>query len=337
MEKKANDSALFHHYLPEFESIEGKNKFFVDADPQGNLLIQSFGDFLDWYSDLSEENEKLKYKIYFRGVSEAKYKLYNTAQRTWRQNVIEDWNREPKPQLQYSDFVKRLIEKSFGESELLGKVFKIYGIDDIQKEFACLSILQHYGGPTPLIDWSYNLNVALLFAVDNIKITRTENLDDLDNYFSIYIIRDEELEIENIEEKKSLSDCFGLNNQIGHQNLLILSDILMQDKIFNPNKPFKDKLIATIYNQNIIPQEGLFIFNPDPNRSIEEMIPPKENRKKESKIEFLGVNINKRIAPYIKRKLANEGDNNALIYPNLRETSQSIFERVLNEIVKEGK
>ena len=53
-------------------------------------------------------------------------------------------------------------------SPLINKVFDLYNYSQSRREFPILSLLQHYGAPTPLMDWTYNKYVALHFAVKNV-------------------------------------------------------------------------------------------------------------------------------------------------------------------------
>ena len=52
-------------------------------------------------------------------------------------------------------------------------------------DLSCLSLMQHYGLPTPLLDFSIDINIALSFAADGLKTGNVN--DEIDNYVSLYI------------------------------------------------------------------------------------------------------------------------------------------------------
>src|SRR5688500_13352585 len=55
--------------------------------------------------------------------------------------------------------------------------------------FSALSVLRHHGTPTPLLDWSRNPLVALLFAAHS---TNHYNTDcEIEQYFSLYEMKEE--------------------------------------------------------------------------------------------------------------------------------------------------
>lgn len=82
----------------------------------------------------------------------------------------------------YLEYVNDLVKKASG-LPLLAKVFKYYKLHYTQTDFPTLSILQHYGAPTPLIDFTYNLDVALYFATEFCKPSNSSN--PLDHYFRL--------------------------------------------------------------------------------------------------------------------------------------------------------
>jgi hypothetical protein len=324
--------------IKEYASLIEKNSVYRKSSNYINNCIYTFEDFDRWFSYWTTINEKNKYQVYFRGMSEAKYKLYNSAQRTWLSYEMQDWNRPPNNQLQYKDFVMKMITDALDNKSILEKVFRLYGINGSHKEFPCLSLLQHYGAPTPLLDWSYNLNVALFFATEHTNLPSQKIDNELDDYFSIYVNGEQTQEIQDIENhnRESVSSCFPDSPVPNHYNLLKLTDI-NTDPEFKSNDPFKKVLMSTIYNQNIIPQEGLFIFNPYPEHPMEDLfkinssVEFKENGNHQSG--FIGYNIHKRLAEYVKRKIGNMGITKDYIYPNLSDYSKRVKERVLNGLI----
>jgi hypothetical protein len=109
---------------------------------------------------------------YFRGQREASWKLVTAAQREW-------FGRNLHPQFStIHDFVQRHIE--FQRSHAKTKfVVECPQLNDI----AVLSTMQHFGGPTPFLDFTTNPDAALFFATDGMQPAGS---DEITKWFSIY-------------------------------------------------------------------------------------------------------------------------------------------------------
>jgi hypothetical protein len=341
--------------IKEYSTLQEKSVKFFPSNQYANNCIQTFAELDDWFSHWKDYEKGQKYKAYFRGMGEAKHKLYSSAQRLWSNYEIRDWKR-PGPQLQYQDFVMKLINESLNDNTLLAKVFKLYGIEGTHKEFPCLSILQHYGSPTPLLDWTYNFRVALFFATEYATVPAASIANELDDYFAIYVITEQTFRIKEIEKRERALDPFPDPLEIEKQksvlnsfpdplerahpgHLSLLTDIKLDvTGKYNPADPFKKPLMATIYNQYIIPQEGLFIFNPHAEVPLEDLF-SKESLNAIPKgavvpnSSFMVYNIHKRLLEYVKRKIAMEGYTRDYIMPDLKTFASSIKEKVLNGLV----
>src|SRR5690606_31353457 len=127
----------------------------------------------------------------------------------------------------------------------------------------------------PLMDWSYDINVALYFATENVRPSESKN--PIERYFSIYHINKSKhiynhpVPLNNILEQNRgsfpLIRSFDKGQQINQTSTILyfLTD-------FEKSKPktFEDERPLTLlYNQNIIPQKGLFVFNPDEDKPLE--------------------------------------------------------------------
>lgn len=90
---------------------------------------------------------------YFRGQADASWKIYSSMQREWLAKGLK--NRF----VSYQEFIQQfLIYVKEYAKPILKKYCKI------TTDISIFSTLQHYGAPTPFIDWSSDINVALYFA-----------------------------------------------------------------------------------------------------------------------------------------------------------------------------
>lgn len=309
--------------LPEYKNISEKNTFFKISKNHKDNKIDNIDRFNRWYrtfiteSTISRENEK----FFFRGMGEAKYKIFNSAQRLWLTTEIGKW----KSDAQYEEFIQKLINVSKKDS-LFKRVFDFYKVTNGRIDFPILSIIQHYGGPTPLMDWSYDLDIALFFATE--FISNNDTGKEIDDYFSIYIINKEKTEIKSIGKiiDPSLKNVFKNISTVFSeaQKLFYLSDY----EVDNTKEP-----LTTIYNQNIIPQKGLFIFNPSPEKPLESYFEKSINSDPYMS-QFMCYNIRKDLAEYIRRKIASKGIIKSLVYPDVKTNANKIKEEVLNSYFK---
>jgi hypothetical protein len=278
-------------------------------------------------------------KPIFRGMGDAKYQLFSSAQLLWLSYEMEHWKRAA-PRLQYQDFVTKMIRQALKKDSLSAKFLDLYGLQGAQREFTCLSLLQHYGSSTPLLDWSYNFRVALFFATEYATVPPVHINNEPDDYFAIYVITEETYRVSTIELQPSVATCFPPACAALHTGqLLRLTDINLDDgQIFDPARPFKEVLMAAIYNQNIIPQEGLFIFNPHTDVPMEKLfdkphrdaVPTNEAEVPHSG--FIVYNIHKRLGQCVKRKIAMEGFTRNYMMPDLTTYANGVKETVLNEL-----
>ncbi len=322
--------------LENYSDLQEKNKQF--SRKQEFSIIDTIEEFDKWYKTLKESSSKVssKSKIssvntnkMYRGMSESKYKLLTSSQRFWILNELEQWWR-PK---RYLEFIETFVDNA-RKKLLFNKVFEYYKLKPNQRDFPILSILQHYGAPTPLMDWSYNVDVALYFATEGVKPSSSK---DIELYFSIYEI-DKNKQIKNEFNNllnwhkgsfPKISSFFGWEDN--QNSIFYISDF--EDKPENPRSFVDERPITTFYNQNIIPQEGLFIFNPFPKKPLENCFNTDHDADGNNLdlIPFSCFNINKDLSEYIRRKIKLKGIDNAFIYPDLRVYCNGLIEEFLDQ------
>lgn len=324
--------------LKEFESLEEKRGYFSKSDFYN---IDSKNKFDEWFEAIVNMKEEARTNFIFRGMKEAKHKLYTSAQRIWIQNDMDSWSGRS-----YMEFIDSFVQ-SAKRHPLINKVFDTYRYTDSQREFPILSILQHYGAPTPLMDWSYNINVALFFATETINGGHGNGY--IDNYFSIYVIN----KAQYINEFISLRDFdelltsnimsfrdWGDDTHPNSNGIFYISDFDTGNSAgVTPLSKIainRSKSLTSIYNQNIIPQEGLFIFNPFATKPIDEVFNVKEHSEGSNLVlsPFNCFNIKKDLADYVRRRIKKHADiDRSFIYPHLYDDVKTITNITINSFV----
>lgn len=302
--------------IPCYKTFKEKNERFKNSDFG---LIESVEQFDSWYNKIKQQTklgEDYKYNNFYRGMTEAKYKLFNSAQRLWIINELSQWKNTG-----FIDFFQQLVNRA-GDKLLFKKVFEYYKLHPSQRDFPLLSILQHYGAPTPLMDWTYNLDVALYFATEKAEVSYS--LNEIDKYFSIYFIDKQN------QKPKELNNIFDWSE--GHfpklnsfqdwehkvNSIFYISDF-ENNRV--PSKGFRDiRPMTTYYNLNILPQEGLFIFSPFPTKPLEDCFTTDhfQDGNNLQLTPFNSFNIKKDLSEYIRRKIEYKGIDNKFIYPELK-------------------
>ncbi|MES2386816.1 MAG: FRG domain-containing protein [Bacteroidota bacterium] len=139
-------------------------------------VIDTKASFDQLYSEWKDSKEMV-----FRGQSEAKWRLYNTLQR----HCI--WNNIKTESEEYGIIIKDAVRN--GRKEHGAKILrytKSVGLETTN-DMALLSYLQHNEQPTPLLDWSHRVQIALYFATQGINTQSSFlSFNDIDDYFSVY-------------------------------------------------------------------------------------------------------------------------------------------------------
>ena len=335
--------------LPVYNDLEQKRKFFSNGQKDSFVIDTKLA--LDkWFKDVqNEERQETEVDAtawIYRGMTEAKYKLLTSSQRLWISNEMRQWANKS-----YIEFISDLVDKA-SENTLIKKVFDLYNYSRSDREFPILSLLQHYGAPTPLMDWSYNNNVAFFFATDGLK-KKEEPKEKIDDYFSVYRInkRKYKKELLNIidfipnelyPDINSFSGFGDYNGNPKSNSIFYISDFERKGESSGEAKPYGRLMIRTkkpltsIYNQNIIPQEGLFIFNPFSQKTLEDIFNTDLNKDgwNLALTPFDCFNIHKDLAEYLRRKIdVRFKINKSFIYPNLNDEAKKIKETTLNGLI----
>lgn len=127
-------------------------------------------------SCLNNRINQLQGNYIFRGVKESKYKMQTSLQR-------------------YSEGKQITMAEMY--SKLKVAIEEINCCPEVQSYFSqrkcggdivsTLSLMQDYGLPTPLLDWSLDITSALWFALDGIEIGNID-FQNIESYVSLYYI-----------------------------------------------------------------------------------------------------------------------------------------------------
>ena len=246
--------------LPEYCSFEAKKEFFSNYE-----RINTIDDFKNKVLILKEDE-----KIIYRGMPEAKWQLFTSAQREY---LCEDYKTLG---IEYSNFIQSILS-NIKESTIITKYLQ--NIKLSPNDIFYLSLLQHHGAPSPLLDFTKNSETALYFATkDNSRAEKCNN--GIENYFSLYffskdsvIYREYNLPQASNEAYEKASEIYGINkyridNSINWKDLRDLSIAVLDD---NESLRYKNGYF-TWANLNIIAQEGCFILYNNKEIPIEQYL-----------------------------------------------------------------
>ena len=310
--------------LHEYSTFEEKSEFFKDGNIQINVNINLiFDKILEFQTKGSD--------FIYRGCSEAKYGMFNSAQRLYINQDLHLQVPQDRISEHYCKFISELIKGA--EEWNNGVISKLMTVSNInpKNSLAMLSYMQHYGLPTPFLDFSYNPYVALFFAIDNIKYVPSDN--PIDNYFSLYYC------FENNTAFEAWKYVFNKNIEVENITYEKVDENNMS--IIVPNQ----ELYKIVNSLNIINQDGLFLYNNHPwypleRTYIEYIVDLKEQfgEEKFEKLMFLPhicgcFNIHKSLIPAIKDKLKEMGITKDYIYPNAEKFKDEVTEIGIKNIL----
>ena len=243
-----------------YTSIEDKshifNQFTIDTEKGLQDLIGNL-----------DGNPNLR----FRGICEAKYNMLTSLQRKCP-IIMKDRQKEYMTGLLHRVKCNSLVNNYFNNKKI--------DINDI----SCLALMQHHGLPTPLLDFSTDIRIALSFAADGVK-TETEECE-TDKYVSLYVFdKAYEQELGNSIQQVLMNDMANGNHFIEYHNrqyptesvnasiLYNIDEFVKWDDIkdlelsyleYQPLAPGVVTLCGQsldLSNPNLIKQKGCFLLN----------------------------------------------------------------------------
>lgn len=124
----------------------------------------------------------------FRTVEEAKFRNYTSIQRSW---ILQDDKlsklKGQESILNYGEYVGTLLNKVYENADV--RLF--LSDNNIPLNHPVIwAMLQHYGYPTPFLDFSYSIDDSLFFLIPNagqLPLPAFHPSNSIDDYFSVYV------------------------------------------------------------------------------------------------------------------------------------------------------
>jgi len=317
--------------MMQYNDLEEKKAYFRTCEIHTSKELWDFVDGCKKQSDLV-----------FRGVNEAKYMLYSSAQvRTnaaLGQNSFECIINDSICKVRSNQVLMSLLRKRSHD----------------ETDFQILSLLQHYGCGTPIIDFSTNIDAALFFATDRQgQPVQTAAIGDrnIDSYISIYFFNKKDpnhssvqsftvqggnrVSVLDVELRQQDGDLYkGISEETMESFERLpyerLSRELPTGGLFaveghtcgQYNYSVGGRNIEyDINNERIYAQDGLFLFNGLSEKPYEEAA-----KDWYSGIMNYCVNIHKSLEGEIKDYLKGKGITSCSIYPETTESKTIIKE-----------
>ena len=330
---------------PNYESFEEKSEVFkenfkIDNEEEVDSIVSMYS---------SHEKDFL-----YRGINTATYKLYSSSQVQW---MLSDAISKKKNIEDYYNFIMDSIELT-RENNRVKQYIKDNGISD--NDLFILALMQHYGMPSPVLDFSHSIFGALYFAWDKCDRTLSDTQTQLSDYISLYVInkkidwvncsvqnvmRNSAEQLNDMLQKDKLFTAGMVDTKDVEKEFLKLPYLKFKDWNFvavedNPENPVKISIPALkfdceyqIINDRIISKQGMFIANNTLDKPLVELMNDWCKEKY-----FVCYNIHKKLLDYIKQKYFDTNDiNEERMYCTKDEESNYLEEaiRELNRIVKE--
>lgn len=330
--------------LETYGSLEEKEEFFNNEKNMVHYCrvdtTKKLEEILKRIKKVREYSANVVFVI--RGVSEAKYKLYTSAQREWMTN--EWWLQG----ITFPEFVGRLLDHI--KTDFIEKYFQSMGVRI--NHLLLLSFLQHYRAPSPLLDFTTDPNVALFFALGHMQGI-SHGSQDIENYFSIYIIlmdksRSWDVIFRNTLDKVAQERMENEKSGQLYKNETVATIRLAELLNWLPNKHIKGSglckqpilfltnpsdthpkmpLYLSWSNPNIIAQKGCFLLNTHEKQPLEERFLEEMEREELKDATLYCFDIHKSLAPYIREHyLKPAGITKESLFPDFKSIANDAYE-----------
>jgi hypothetical protein len=169
--------------LPPYHTKAEKEAIFTNC-----VFCDSTSDVEDWLA-AAQRGEYDGKGMSFRGLTRASYKLFSSLQQEWFRRDIA------KAIPNHREFVNALLAEAWQRHETRPFLNDEAQVGEGRDDLGMLSYLQHHGCPTPFLDFTTDIRVALYFATKESGSKGTGSK--LDDYFSVYVFHPEVIEVIN--------------------------------------------------------------------------------------------------------------------------------------------
>lgn len=336
--------------LPEYASLEEKQQFFEGGTKEQPWVVDTEEEFDRLYDFLIKEFNKDcksgRNYLYYRGVNEAKYQTFTSAQRHWLWNNWKDNSREG-----FVGYIATELWYIRKNSPLIN-YYRSLGVHP--NDLLLLAFLQHYGASSPLLDLTHSLDTGLFFAFDGM-VNRNSTVGEIDNYVSLQILDFNNYRLyhfssmvdflnSGIRHAAEMTDDWKIKNPGKDFDDSLIRDIAKFTAWYNPLNPGgslsdlhialldfqKDKIVLDLTgrplywsNLRLIAQSGAFLFYSNNNTPLEKYI-------LDIKAPLLRcININKNLKEYVMKKINRD---HASMYPSEERIAEDANDRAISEL-----
>lgn len=306
--------------MDNYKTLKEKKDYFDNGKSDFCVYenIDSFEELKDVISLYQNKNNYI-----FRGSKEAQYKILSQLQLQWIKG-----NYENNIEL-YNEYVNYCIN-TLKNSSLFKSKSIFNEMDTSCADFYALYLLQHYGFPTPLIDFTQNIDVGLFFMTDNLIIPNCYK-SEIDKYSSLYVIDrnhsyfvsyNSVMENGELRADEMLEEYFKLNPEdrnrfIGRENPYTYdkvcecgSGLILDRGFFHVSSSFFGTSTFGGNSERQEIQEGVFVLNTQLEKSLEHYY--YEWYKSYPLIKC--YNVNKNLTGKIKKYLDEKGITHESVY-----------------------
>lgn len=324
--------------LPEYKSLKEKAPLF------SHIRIDT-KDVLDFNL---EKLLEFSPNCIFRGVNEAKYKIYTSVQRSWICNGLGCHS-------SINHMVDSMIT-SLRSNVTLTDYYKSLNVKPT--DLLYLGLLQHYSAPSPLLDFTHDYKTALYFATKG--LSTGYSYCEIDDYFSLYyididkcgdqLVKMDEFLNNGLEAGSTMHEDHISKNPGANVDKQLLDDMDMYTKWIKKNtrnddglcaikmmfidNPLQFKKVTTPYtneslywsNLNIIAQNGCFILYNNNCMSMEEYISQSAYLPKISCID-----IHKSLKEYVQKQYL-QTLTELLLFPDINQIVKGAYQEFLENL-----
>lgn len=267
---------VWFQYMHRYSSEKNQDENFATR-------IETIDDFATLQQRLCELNHDTSKNFIYRGVNNAAYMMYSSAQRGWLNKHTTDKSNDKAG---YIAYINSLIG---GATPIVRPYLLKNNIPD--NEIEILALMQHYESVSPFVDFSTCIYKALFFAFDNAECSKAGGLDD---YVALYYVSSNDLKkdlqnlyqeaaeiVQKISEQKS-SETNGVNcekikgelEKLPLDKIKDLTHIMVSGNTTTHLEIPAVNFVTenTITSMRQMNQNGLFIANLLPNIPLVELI-----------------------------------------------------------------